>query len=348
MSNSTLSEKPVVPTAIVGGFSIASQLRRPEAGAFLGLIAVLVFFAAFGGVSFLQPAGMSSWLNVAANLGIIAIPVGLLMIAGELDISVGAMVPAGALTTAIIAGHLGLSIWLAIFVTLAIGVVVGLINGIAVVRTEVPSLIITLGSLFGIHGILLGLTVLVTKSTNVALSTEGIAKTVFGDFIGGGQLQVIFLWWVLVTMAYIYFVHYSKYGNWLFAMGGDKVSARNAGIPTTRLTITLFVLSSTSAAFVGMCQAILYNSAQVSGGQSFIFNSIISSVIGGVLLTGGFGSVVGIFFGTITFAIVTQGIYYTNFDRNWSELIIGVLLLSAVLMNNTFRKMALSYAPKKK
>ena len=88
-------------------------------------------------------------------------------------------------------------------------------------------------------------------------------------------------------------------------MGGDKVSARNAGIPTNRMTITLFVLSATSAAFVGMCQAILFNSAQVSGGQSYIFNSIIAVVVGGVLLTGGFGSVIGILFGTITFAIVT-------------------------------------------
>ena len=121
----------------------------------------------------------------------------------------------------------------------------------------------------------------------------------------------------------------------------------NAGIPTERLTIILFVLSSVSATFVGICQAILYNSAQVAGGQSFIFNSIIAVVVGGVLLTGGFGSIVGIFFGTITFAVVTQGIYYTDFDRNWSMLIIGVLLLLAVLMNNTFRKMALSYAPRK-
>ena len=198
-----------------------------------------------------------------------------------------------------------------------------------------------------------GLTVLVTKSTNVALTTEGTAKSLFGDFIsfGGlfppGQLQVIVVWWLILTAFYIYFLHYSRYGNWILAMGGDKVSARNAGIPTDRMTILLFVFSAVSAAFVGMCQAILYNSAQVAGGQSFIFNSIIAVVVGGVLLTGGFGSVVGIFFGTITFAIVNQGIYYTDFDRNWSALIIGILLLLAVLMNNTFRKMALSYSPKK-
>ena len=93
-----------------------------------------------------------------------------------------------------------------------------------------------------------------------------------------------------------------------------------------------------------MCQTILYNSAQVSGGQSFIFNAIIAVVVGGVLLTGGFGSVIGIVFGTLTFSIVNQGIYYTDFDANWASLIIGILLLAAVLMNNTFRNMALSYA----
>ncbi len=93
-----------------------------------------------------------------------------------------------------------------------------------------------------------------------------------------------------------------------------------------------------------MCQAILYNSAQVSAGQSFIFNSIIAVVIGGVILTGGYGSVIGIVLGTMTFAIVNQGIYYTGFDANWASLIIGVLLLAAVLLNNTFRTMALTHA----
>lgn len=335
-------------------FSIGTLLRRPESGAFLGLIAVLIFFCIFGGLRFLEiSGGLSSWLNVAASLGIIAIPLGLLMIAGELDISVGAMVPAGAMITAVIGGHYGLPIWLGIFATLTFGCLVGLINGIMVVRTAVPSLIITLGSLFAVQGILLGMTVLITKSTNVALATTGSAKFIFGDFveIGGlfppGQLQVAVLWWLAFTACYVFFVHFSPYGNWIFALGGDKISARNAGIPTSKLTIWLFVLSATSAAFVGMCQAILFNSAQVSGGQSFIFNAIISVVMGGVLLTGGFGSVIGIFFGTITFAIVNQGIYFTDFDRNWSSLIIGILLLVAVLMNNTFRKMALTYVTKK-
>ena len=82
--------------------------------------------------------------------------------------------------------------------------------------------------------------------------------------------------------------------------------------------------------------------------MNYIFNAVVSVVVGGVLLTGGFGSVVGIFIGTLTFAVVSQGIYFTAIDRNWSSLIIGIMLLVAVLMNNTFRNMALTYARPKK
>jgi len=327
--------------------SLGNLLRRPESGAFLGMVAVIVFFLVFGGVSFLKPAGIASWLNVAANIGIIAIPVGLLMIAGELDISIGSMIPAGSMIVAIMSGHYELPIWMSVIVVLGFGVVVGTINGLLVVRTAVPSLIVTLGTLFAVAGMVLGLSVLITGTTSVAIKAPAFYKAVFGQFIGG-TYQVIILWWIAFTALYIFYVHYTKFGNWIFALGGDKDSARNAGIPTAKLTIILFILSACSASFVGMCQALLFNSAQVSAGMSYIFNVIISVVVGGVLLTGGFGSVIGIVFGTITFAVVNQGIYFTSFDRNWSSLIIGVMLLLAVVMNNTFRRMALNYAPKKK
>ena len=107
------------------------------------------------------------------------------------------------------------------------------------------------------------------------------------------------------------------------------------------------MMSSFAAAFVGISQAMVYQSAQVAGGQAFIFNSIMCVVIGGVLLTGGFGSVVGVVFGTITFAMVNQGIYFTDFDPNLGSIIIGALLLLAVIMNDSFRKMALNYTTKK-
>lgn len=328
-------------------FDLGTLIRRPETGAFLGLVLVFAFFLLFGNQNFVRPAGASSYLNVAANLGIVALPVGLLMIAGELDISIGAMIPAGAMTVAIVSGHYGAPIVVGMAASLAFGAVVGLINGFLTIRTAVPSLIVTLGTLFAVQGLVLGLSVALTGTTSVALAAPDWTKWLFGRFIAN-SFQIIIVWWLLVALVYFFIIHMSRFGNWIFAMGGDRESARNVGIPTDRVTIILFVASSTSAAFVGMCQTVLYNSAQVSGGMSFILNSIVTVMVGGVLLTGGFGSVVGIFFGTLTFAVASQGIYFTQFDANWASLIIGVLLLLAVLMNNTFRKMALTCNPRRK
>ncbi|WP_376706340.1 ABC transporter permease (plasmid) [Mesorhizobium sp. ISC25] len=327
--------------------AIKSVLRRPEAGSILSLIGVVLFFVLFGGANLATLVGAASWVNFAANLGIVAIPVGLLMIAGELDISIGAMIPVGSMTTAILTGYYELPMAVGIAGALAIGVAVGLVNGLLTVRTSVPSLIITLATLVAMQGVVLSASVLLTGNASVALTAPDWAKFLFGQLIGGSH-QVVIVWWVAFAVVAGFVLHKTRYGNWLFAMGGDRVSARNAGIPTDRMTISLFVLSAVSATFVGICQAILFNSAQVSGGMNFIFNAIVSVVVGGVLLTGGFGSVVGIFVGTITFAIVSQGIYFTQIDRNWSNLIIGVMLLVAVMMNQSFRDLAVYFRPRNK
>lgn len=330
----------------MNGFSFGQLVRRPEVGAVLSLALVIAFYVIIGHVNIVNLAGAASWVNFAANLGIVALPVGLLMIAGELDISIGAMIPAGSMMVAILSGHYGLPMIVGIAGALGFGVLVGLLNGYLATHTTVPSLIITLGSLVAVQGVILASSMLLTGAASVPLESPVWAKTLFGQLIAG-KYQIIIIWWLLLTVVFALFLHVSPWGNWIFALGGDEESARNAGIPTNRLKISLFVLSATAASFVGMCGAIVFNSAQVSGGMNYIFNVVVSVVVGGVVLTGGFGSIIGVFFGAVTFAIVNQGIYFTDIDRNWSNLIIGVMLVAAVLMNNTFRKMALSYVPKK-
>lgn len=329
------------------GAAIGRFIRRPEMGSFLGMLAVFVFFAAFAGKIFIGPAGFASWLNVAAEIGIVALPIGLLMIAGELDLSIGSVIPASSLTVAIISGYYGAPMAVGIAAALAMGCLVGFVNGYLVNRIGVPSLIVTIGSMFAVMGITLGFSVLLTGSTSAAIVPGEAYKAALGQFIGG-MFQVTIFWWLGFIAVVWYVLHVSPIGNWIYALGGDRLSARNAGIPTEKLTIGLFMLSGFCAAFVGVSQAMVYQSAQVSGGQSFIFNSIMCVVIGGVLLTGGFGSVLGIVLGTITFSMVNQGIYFTSFDPNLGSVIIGALLLLAVLMNDTFRQMALSYTTKKK
>lgn len=328
------------------GAALGRAIRRPEAGSFLGLLAVFAFFLLSAGGMFASAAGTASWLNVAAEIGIVALPIGLLMIAGELDLSIGSVIPASSLTVAIISGYYGLPEIVGILVALAMGTAVGFINGYAVNRTGVPSLIVTIGTMFAVMGLTLGLAVLITGSTSTSIVPSPFFKAALGGFVGG-MFQVTIFWWIGFVAIIGFALHFSPIGNWVYALGGDKISARNAGIPTEKLTIGLFMLSGFSAAFVGIGQAMVYQSAQVAGGQSFIFNSIMCVVIGGVLLTGGFGSVMGIVLGTITFSMVNQGIYFTGFDPNLGSVIIGALLLVAVLMNDTFRHMALSYSKKK-
>ena len=321
---------------------ISVLFSRPASAAVLSLIGVLAFYVLIGGVDLGTLFGAASWVNYAARIGIVALPVGLLMISGEIDISIGAMIPAGAMTTAIISGYYELPIIFGILGALAVGVIVGTINGVLAVRTNVPTLIITLATLVGMQGVVLAGSKLLTGSASVPLTAPDWAKSLFGQLMFGGSHQVVIIWWVIFAVIFWFILHQSRYGNWIFAIGGDRESARNAGIPVDRMTILLFIGTATSASFVGMCHAMLFNSAQVSGGMNDIFNIIVSVVIGGVLLTGGFGSVPGVFVGTLTFAIVNKGIDFTAIDRNWSNLIIGVMLLIAVAMNESFRKLALT------
>ena len=210
------------------------------------------------------------------------------------------------MTTAVVSGRFGLTAPFGILGGLAVDLTVGFVNGYLVTRTKIPSLIGTIGTKFGVIGLTLGFAVLIVGSTSVSLVPDPVTKLLLGTFIGG-MFSVSMFCWVAFALATCWLLHISPVGNWIFAMGGDRELARYAGIPTAQLTVALYMLSGLAAAFVGILQLMTYQSAQVATGQSFIFNSIMCVVIGGVLLTGGAGSVAGIVIGTATFAIVNQG-----------------------------------------
>jgi len=346
------------------GFSLMSIFRRPEAGALAGLIIIFVFFSFFGwDKNFLTALGSSTWLNFASKVGIIALPIGFLMIAGELDISVGALIPAGGIVLAMSVEQFGMNYWLAVVVTFVVAGAIGWVSGMLVTRTGVPSLIVTLATLFVVAGLNAYLSKQIAGTTQHSLPDAGVvSEFVMGDYhsliFGDGDgaitifrsLQSSFFIWIAVAAGAFYILHVSPWGNWIFALGGDQEAARNAGIPTTKLKIALFMASAMAAALVGMTEATLANTASTTTQFGMIFNTIICVVVGGVLLTGGFGTVTGTVFGTLTFGIVFQGINFTSFDKDLNMLFIGALLLAAVLMNDTFRNMATSASvgPKKK
>jgi simple sugar transport system permease protein len=358
MSDTTLAAAPAKPRSA----SPLGFFRRPEAGAAAGFLLILVFFSYFGwDKQFVTALGTSTWLNFASKVGIIAIPIGFLMIAGELDISIGALIPAGGIVLAMSVETFGLNIWRGVAITLAVAGAIGYVNGLLVTRTNVPSLIVTLATLFVIAGLNAYVSKHLAGTTQHSLQDVGpVSEFLLGDyhslilgpeetgFVLFQSLQSSFFIWIVFAVVCYFVLHVSPWGNWILAMGGDQVSARNAGIPTARLKIALFMLSAMAAALVGMTEAVLANSASTTTQFGMIFNAIICVVVGGVLLTGGFGSVTGIVFGTLTFGIVFQGINFTTFDKDLNLLFIGGLLLFAVLMNETFRRMATNWSSSKK
>jgi simple sugar transport system permease protein len=334
------------------GEQILNLTRRPELGALAGTVIVYIFFSIFGGSQFTDIGGVSAWINTASELLIIALPVGLLMIAGEFDLSVGSILAGSSVTLALVSGFWGLPTWFGVLCALTLGVTAGYLNGLMVTKTKVPSFIVTLAMQFGLAGLTLGLVRLITLTTSIPLKDDSFVKTMFGGKFGIGegapeQFENAVFWALGIAVIVVLVLHVSPYGNWIFAIGGDIISARAAGVPVEKTKIVLFMSTGFGAALVGVIQALLYNGTSTSAGQSFVFNSVIAVVIGGVLLTGGYGSVLGVVLGTFTFSIVNRGVFYTGWDSDWAALILGILLLAAVLMNNTFRRLALSGGKKK-
>lgn len=321
--------------------NIKALTRRAEFAAFVGTLAVYLFFLYFGWPTFPTVLVTAGWVNVAAELGIVALPIALVMIAGHLDLSVGSNIAAAAITYALLSGHYDLPDVIGLPAGLAVGTFFGFLNGLIVTRTKVSSFIVTLAMSFFIRGLIFGVTKLIVDNVQVAVGVDDWVRSTFGGRIYLAYENAIYLF-LIVAVVISWILYKTTFGNWVFAIGGDETSARAAGVPVERTTIFLFMGSGFGAALLGVTTVALYGSAQVSAGQDKVFYSIIAVVVGGVLLTGGYGSPLGVIFGTMTFAIVTSGVNSTGWGADWSLLIIGLLLLVAVLANNTFRNLALS------
>lgn len=272
---------------------------RPEFGVLIATVLLFCFFAIVaGGQGFLTSAGTAAWVDSAAEIGIIAIPVAALLIAGEFDLSIGAVCGAASMVTAISTEHYGLSVWVAVLLALATGALVGFVNGFITLVTGLGSFIVTLAMMLALSGLTLGLSRAITGTTNISMSSDGLAHAIFAGKVGPFSATVV--WWVAVGLLATWILSSTIFGNWVYATGGDHDAALTNGVPVRRVKQLLFIGSSLGASIVGVLQTVQFNGADVSRGQGFIFNAIAAAVIGGVLLTGGYGSAVGVSFGAAT------------------------------------------------
>ena len=339
------SEPP--PTAIDERLAkvsfLTKLLQRPELGAMIGAGVVLIFFAVtaerFGTLS-----GIARWTDVASTLGIMAVAVALLMIGGEFDLSAGAMIGSSGLLLGYLATFQDLNVWPAMAIVILFGLAVGFVNGLVVIRTNLPSFIVTLATFFVLQGVNAALTLNLTGTTAIQEidSATGFetARRLFASEITQYDFKVKVLWWIGLTLVGAWLLAKSRFGNWIYSAGGDPVAARNVGVPVARTKITLFMMTSGVAALMGIITALELRSIQAKEGIGLEFIFIICAVVGGCLLTGGYGSVLGTFFGAAMLGMVQLGIVYAEWDSNWTFTFQGAILFAAVMLNTVIRSRA--------
>lgn len=327
---------------------VRRTLLRPEVGAIVGAVVLWAYFAIVAGDrGFLTLQGTATYLEVSAELGILAVAVALLMIGGEFDLSVGSMIGASGMLLTILAVHYAWPLWAAFLAVLVFAVAAGLFNGYLVIRTGLPSFIVTLATLFIFRGLTIGLTRLIAGRTQMGglsrLPGYDAAHAVFASEIslGGAGFPVSILWWIVLAVLATWILRRTRFGNWIYGVGGDPGAARNSGVPVARVKVTLFVMTALAASLVGVIQAVAFTGADVLRGELREFFAIIVVVIGGTLLTGGYGSAIGAIFGALIFGMVRQGIVFTGVDADWFQVFLGGMLLLAVLINNWVRKRAM-------
>ncbi len=344
---------------------VSKMLSRPELGSVSGAVLVFVFFALVAWDSGMFNAdGILNWTTVSAQLGIIAVGACLLMIAGEFDLSIGSMIGFAGMMIAIPAVYWDWPVWAAILFAFAGAMAVGFLNGYIVVRTGLPSFIVSLAFLFILRGLTIALSIALTNKTIISgvgnLAEGDWLAAMFGGEIGTGLftwlgqsgwietysdgtpvvtgIPMVVVWWFLLTAVCSFVLLRTAFGNWIFSSGGDANAAKNVGVPTDRVKIILFMFTAFCATVFAACQVLEFGSAAADRGLLKEFEAIIAAVIGGALLTGGYGSVIGAFFGALIFGVVQMGIFFTGVDSDWFRVFLGVMLLIAVLFNNFIRK----------
>lgn len=350
--------------------SFRRAMIRPELGAICGTILVFVFFLMIAGDSgMFAPEGVQNWGVVSAQFAIIAVGACLLMIAGEFDLSVGSMIGFAGVILAILSVQFGLPVWFSIILVFILCLALGALNGFLVIKTGLPSFIVTLAFLYILRGLTIWLSILTTRQTIIG----GVKDVAEGDalaFLFGGVIftdpfqwfadiglleaytrgkrlgqpvvegvPMLVVWAIVLVIFGHWLLTKTKFGNWIYAAGGNTQAARYVGVPVNRVKILMFMFTAFCATVFAVCQVIEFGSAAADRGLLKEFEAIICVVIGGALLTGGYGSVVGAALGALIFGVVQQGLFFAGAESSLFRVFLGTILILAVIMNTYIRRL---------
>jgi simple sugar transport system permease protein len=300
---------------------------RPEKGVILGVVAVFVGFS-ISADNFLTTASLASTLTITAELAIVAMAVTLLMIAGEFDLSVGSVLGVSAVLVPYLIVDHDVAPALALVISFMAAVAIGFIQGTIIVVSRIPSFILTLGGLLFWRGIVFvitgGLPILVPAET-------GVFDPFSHRFSSGFNVSAF--WFVGLAIVLSFVLTHMKWGNWIFAAGGNERAARGMGVPVDRLRLALFTLTAASAGLVGIIQTGRFSSVDANRGLNLELEAIAAAVIGGARLNGGYGSVIGTALGCLVLGMIRNGLVLAGVASYWYPAMVGVLIVVAVFVN---------------
>jgi simple sugar transport system permease protein len=295
---------------------------------FVALLAVFQIFTP--NHTFFQRANLFSLARLAPDLGIVALGVGILMICGEFDLSVASTIPMSSFVFVKLLG-MGLPLWIDLILTLCVGVVIGLINGLLVTRTRLPSFILTLGTMLFWRGLVYAASRMMPIGIRSWLDFGSWLENMFVGSIAG-IFPVQALWFVGFAVLLGIILHRTRFGNWIFVTGDNPTAARAMGINTDTVKILCYIIVGVLCSVMGLMQCLRIESFAANQGVGFELKAIASAVVGGTALTGGIGSMLGIFLGTLTIQIIENGVILLGFPAFGIGTFIGaVVILFAVL-----------------
>jgi simple sugar transport system permease protein len=336
---------PAVPVVrrSTGRRLLDGLLARPSVGALFGVLSVGVFFV-LQAPGLLSSGGLATVLDIAAPLGIGGVAVAMLMVAGQFDLSIGVVAVTSSLVTALLVTEAGLGIWPALLVSLVVALLIGAVNGLLVVTTGLSSFLVTLATFLVLQGSSLAIAAAVAGSSRISGLPGSLgwssAMAVFGSTaqLGDGRFRISVLWWLAATMLTSWQLWRTRFGNAVFATGGAPRAARELGVPVARTTVLLFLGTAAAGWLIGTLGLVRLGGVQVDPALGAEVEFIVAAVIGGCLLTGGYGSTVGASLGALLYAVAREGIALADWDPRWFQAFLGVLLLVALLANGVVRR----------
>jgi len=294
----------------------------------------LVFFLLSPEHRFLSRDNMEVFLALGAEFNIVALAVGMLMISGEFDLSVGSVLVFCSFVFLKLF-DLGMHVLPAAFLTFAVGTIIGYIHGFITVKAGIPSFITTLGAMMFWRGV----TLFWSEGLQRPLDTESFP--VFTSILTGHILEVVpvqLVWFVGFTLILVFVVHFHRFGNWIYTTGDNKLAARAMGINTNLVKITCFCVVGFICSFVAVMQIARIGVFTSRAGDGWELKAIAASVMGGTALSGGIGSIFGVFWGSLVVSIIENGLVVLRIPYAWTFTIFGGVIITSVLISMYIEK----------